>query len=323
MTEHYPTAPQVVEPVEILSEVKCTTRELETIFSHLGGETIDVPVNVLHYPTCYTSIVVIGKKEDAPGELYCPFGIAIQEDTHQIFVVDWLNNRAVIFSETGEFLYQLGVDKLSRPSSIAIHGDSVYVSCTGDATVSKLSLAEMCHVGSIGGEGSDNGQFNSPIQLTTDTIGRVFIADLGNDRICIHDPHLNHLRNITLQSMSGSSDVKVFRDHLYVLCRDDNPCVHVLTLLGDKLHSLIACGEGMDLLRPHYFCLDLFNNIVISDFKSRSICIFSPEGNLLHKIGRNGHTQRIFFEPTGVAIIPNGKLVCVSFDENYCLQVFS
>ena len=143
--------------------------------------------------------------------------------------------------------------------------------CWGDHTVSKFSLTEMCRVRRIGGEGSINGQFNLPAQLTTDSIGRVFIADSGNLRICIHDPDLNHLRNITHQSMSEPSDVKISRDCLYVLCQSDNTCIHVLTLEGDKLHSLITCGEGMDVLGPWFFCLDPLNNFVLSDQESHSI----------------------------------------------------
>ena len=180
----------------------------------------------------------------------------------------------------------------------------------------------MCRVRTIGGEGSNNGQFNSPGPLTTDPIGRVFIADFGNDRICIHDPDLNHFRNVTHQSMSLPYDVKVSRDRLYILCPDNNPCMHVLTLEGDKLHSFITCGDGMDVLYPHFFCLDPLNNFVLSDYESHSIRVFSPEGNLLHMIGREGHQPRMFSEPQGVAIALNGNLVCVSSNENYGLQIF-
>ena len=212
--------------------------------------------------------------------------------------------------------------ELSGPWGIAIHGDSVYVSCRHDNTVSQFSLSEMCRVRRIGGEGSNNGQFNYLHRLTTDLIGRVFIADTCNDRICIHDPDLNHLRNITHSSMSRPVDVKVSRDRLYVLCPYNNPCMLVLTLEGDKLHSLITCGEGMDVLRPYYFCLDSLNNFVLSDEKSDSIRVFSPEGNLLHTIGRKGDQPGMFSDPTGVAITPNGRLVCVSWNENYGLQIF-
>ena len=180
----------------------------------------------------------------------------------------------------------------------------------------------MCRVGRTGGYGSNNGQFRGPRQLTTDPIGSVFIADWGNDRICIHDPDLNHLRNITHQSMSRPRDVKVSRDRLYVLCPRNNPCLLVLSLEGDKLHSLITCGQGMDVVYPLFFCLDPLNNFVLSDYRSHSIRVFSPEGNLLHTIGREGYQQGMFSYPRGVAVTPNGRFVWVSDNENYGLQIF-
>ena len=228
----------------------------------------------------------------------------------------------------GEFLYQLGVGQLSMPWGIATHGDSLYVSCEGVDTVSKFSLTEMWRVRRIGGRGSDNRQFNYPRQLTTDPIGRVFIADVHNHRICIHDPDLNHLRNITHESMSEPYDVKVSRDCLYVLCTA-NPCMLVLTLEGDKLHSFIINGDGMEVLDPHFFCFDSLNNFVISDYRSHSICVFSPEGNLLHTIGREGnqpamfyYSSGMFFMPAGVVVTPNSRLVCVSRNMNYRLKIF-
>ena len=121
--------------------------------------------------------------------------------------------------------------------------------------------------------------------------------------------------------MSRPSDVKISRDRLYVLCPNDNPCLLVLTLEGDRLHSLITRGEGMDVLGPDFFCLDPLNNFVLSDYESHSIRVFSPEGNLLHTIRREGHQQGMFIKPVGVAITPNGRLVCVTFNENYVLQI--
>ena len=304
-------------PVEPLSEPERDTRELETIISRFE-KTVVVP----HYATCHTSIVATGKQGSAPGELFYPCGVAIHEDTHQIFVASKDNGEIKIFSETGEFLNQLGIGQLYGPWGIATHGDSLYVSCFRDDSVSKFSLTKMCRVRRIGGEGSNDGQFDSPRQLTTDPIGRVFIADIGNDRICIHDSDLNRLRNVTHYSMSRPSDVKVSLDRLYVLCPFNNPCLRVLTLEGDKLHSLIPCGEGMDVLEPRFFCLDPLNNFVISDDKSDSVCIFSPEGNLLHTMRRVGHGQGMFVHPQGVAITPNRRLVCVSLNVNYGLQIF-
>ena len=198
-------------------------------------EIVEEPiVDLPRHDTFHSSIVALDREVVILDELYHPRGVAIHEETHQIFVANSFNGKVEIFSETGEFLYQLGVGPLSRPWGIATHGDSVYVSSASIHTVSKLSLTEMCCVRRIGGRGSDNGQFILPRQLTTDPIGRVFIADDGNNRICIHDPDLNHLRNIMHESIFRPSDVKVSRNRLYVLIPDKNPCLVVLTLEGDN-----------------------------------------------------------------------------------------
>ena len=274
------------------------------------------------YPTYHSSIVATGKSGRAPGELVFPCGVDIHGDTHEIFVTDFFKDRVEIFSETGEYLYQLGVRELSGPWGIAIHGNSVYVSCFDD-TISKFSLTEMCRVRWIGGRGSNNEQFYSPSQLTTDSIGRVFIADTDNQRICMHDPDLNHLRSITHESITRPYDVKVSCDRLYVLCPYDNPCMHILTLEGDMLHSVITSEGEMGVVYPHYFCFDPLNNFVISDEYAQSVCVFSPEGILLHTIVRAGDLQGVLYYRRGVAITPNGKLVCVSVDnENYGVKIF-
>ena len=96
----------------------------------------------------------------------------------------------------------------------------------------------------------------------------------------------------------------------------------VLTLEGDMIHSLTTCGEGMDVLRPLFFCLDPLSNFVLIDFESHSIRVFSPEDNLLHTMGREEHQPGMFDKPTGVTITPNGRLVCVSENRNYGQQIF-
>ena len=301
MANRYPTTLQIVDSAN-------------TRFEH-------VPVGVPDYNKLQTSTIVTGKEGRAPGELKRAYGVAIDETTHHIFVANTNNQRIEIFSETGEYIYQLGVGQLTSPWGIAIHGDSIYVSCSFE-TVSKFCLTNMRLVRKIGSWGSNNGQLRYLRQLTTDPIGRVFIADTYNDRICIYDTNLNHIRNIMHELMLGPYDVKISRDRLYVLCTNINSCILVLTLEGDKLHSLFTRGRGKDVLNPCFFCFDSLNNFVISDEKSGSICVFSPEGNLLHTIGREGHFPGMFFRPQGVAITPNGRLVCVSDNMNYGLQIF-
>ena len=86
------------------------------------------------YTTFHTPVVATAKKGSTPGELFCQSAVAIHEDTHQILVANYLNQRVEKYSLRREsssisHSFSMGVGQLSRPWGIATHGDSVYVSC--------------------------------------------------------------------------------------------------------------------------------------------------------------------------------------------------
>ena len=290
------------------------SRKLVASISRFGS-VVNEPLDTINYANL-TSAVVTGKFGHAPGELHGPRGIAFHESTHQIYVADCYNSKVEIFSDTGQHVYTLTTDKMQGQHGVAIHKDNLYVIGYWECTVAKFCLNDMSFVKKVGGRGQDNGQFCYPNQLATDPVGNVYVADRCNHRICVYDSELNHLYNVIHPSISDPMDVKITRDHLYVLSRRDNPCMHVLTLTGGKLYSIISRGKGMRLLDPHFFCLDPQQNFMISDEQAHFIRVFSPVGDLLRTLAR--HLQG---SPYGVTITPNGKLVSVSESKRCGLQI--
>ena len=55
-----------------------------------------VPVGVPDYVKFQTSTIVTRKEGTTPGELYYPYGVVIDEATHQIFVANCFTNRIEI-----------------------------------------------------------------------------------------------------------------------------------------------------------------------------------------------------------------------------------
>ena len=149
--------------IPVKTEFQChfDTRDIEASISRLG-EIIQVPVGTPNYGTFLMPTVVTGKQGTAPGELYCPCGVAINEATNQIFVANCNNHRIEIFSEIGEYLNQLGGGELYYPWGIAIHENSLFVSSIWSETISKYSLTDFSLVKEIGRKGSNNGEFNNP-----------------------------------------------------------------------------------------------------------------------------------------------------------------
>ena len=60
--------------------------------AHLVIDPVEHPITqyVPHYATCHTRVVATGKKGYPPGELNASSGVAIHEETHQMFVANFL-----------------------------------------------------------------------------------------------------------------------------------------------------------------------------------------------------------------------------------------
>ena len=223
MAESHSTSKQVVDSVEDQIELKCDIKKSETSISGLGEIVeVEVPVNVPCYATCQKSFVVTREQGRAPDAMEHPIGVAIHEDTHHIFIADSHNDRVKLFSETGEFLYQLGVGDLSYPCGIAIHGDSVYVCCLGDHSVCKFSMNELCSVRRIGGR-----------DQTTDNLILLDNSQLIPSLVCLLQINITTGFAYTTQisTISVTSRINPYHNHpmLKYLMTVCTYCVHLAT----------------------------------------------------------------------------------------------
>ena len=120
-----------------------------------------------------------------PGEFQRPSGLAWRDG--MIYVTDAINNRIVIFSDTGEYRGLLGPPGkplvFSFPYDIAVDRDgTLLVIEYGAGRLSRVS-ADGRWLGSLGKTGAERGEFATPWGLTVDAQGRVHVADTRNRRI--------------------------------------------------------------------------------------------------------------------------------------------
>ena len=271
-------------------------------------------------------LTAVAKGGQAPGELWCPRGVAIDPATNHIYVTErgFIFSRVSIFSEFGEFLNSYTHEHMESLWGIAIHGNNLYVTDDWVHAVFHFKIeADLRLAGRVGSRGSGLRQFDEPRQLSISTNGDVYIADKGNSRIQILDSSLHPIREVTDPSMHRPHDVKLTTEEIYVISPDDSPCVHVFNHTGHKIRSIITRGRGMQVFRPHFICLDAKKNLFISDCHDHQIKIFSNEGALLYTIGEYGHQVGMFNFPQGLALTSNLKLVVVSDNRSYRLQIFS
>ena len=317
MNELRETQERILAEIEqTLAEVRVPQPETRAVFrgncGHLEqviagvGEVVEEEVSVVPRYEDMRRIVAVGKKGQAPGELWHPYGVAIDENTNLIYVAEGPDSRRVsIFSETGEFINTFTHQDMRVPYGIAIHRDNLYVTDTEVHAVFQFKIeVDMRLVAKLVSWGSGMGQFNSPRGLTVSTNGDVFVADNNNNRIQILDDSLHFQREITHQTMKHPYDVKLTPDEVYVLCY--NSYIHVFTYTGNTIRSFDTQPEYNYITTTPFFCLDAEQNIIVRDCNN-NIQILTKEGTHLHNIQKPQDSRYL----RGIALTKNLKIVTV------------
>ena len=263
-------------------------------------------------------------------------GITIETETNQIFVIEYSfgSPYVSIFSETGNFINRFSHERMGAPYGIATYRGNVYTTDTIGHNVLQFKLsADPYLVGKLGEKGSEIAQFNDPKQLTVSTDGEVYVTDSYNHRIQILDCNLKYQRQISHDQMIYPIDVKLTQKSMYVLnaClkrfsdRSNTPCVHVFTLAGEILQSLITSGRAFSQVREsQFFCLDENKNIIFSGGRHYyPIKIFSKEGEPLEVLDVPDYGTTRFCRASGIALANNGKLVLAVSNVKNGIKIFS
>ena len=297
---------------------------LEQLITELG-EVLEEEVTTIPNYLNMRPVVTVVKKGRAPGELCSPQGVAI-DTNNRIFIAEgdkFEHRRISVFSENGEYLTTFTHQDFRFPFGITIHGDNLYVTDIEVHAIFQFKIeTDFPLVAKQGTEGSQIGKFNIPANLAVSTHGEVYVTDYNNNRVQILNSSLQHLRSLTEQPIKSPIDIKLSADEVYVLC-EDNPCIQVFSHAGERLRSLVSRGEQMQVSSPSFFCLDAERNIIISDFRTHQINIFSKEGNHIRTIGEEGHQPGMFYYPIGLALTKDLSLVVVSASDNFRIQIFS
>jgi sugar lactone lactonase YvrE len=125
-----------------------------------------------------------GSAGTGPGQFQRPSGLTWHDG--KVFVADAVNNRVLIFRDSGEYLGLLGGDtppEFNLPYDIALAADGCfYVIEYGAGRLTKLSTAGKI-LGRFAKSGTGNGEFATPWGLAVDPLMRVLVADTKNRRI--------------------------------------------------------------------------------------------------------------------------------------------
>ena len=275
----------------------------------------------LDYSLKKQTVLTVGKKGKANNELDWPRGLALDEPNQLIYIADCDTCRIQVVSFAGKFLKWFGQGILQRPWGIVVTEDNVFVTDLDLYALFQFSKKDYTLVRRTGTKGGGEGQLNYPRGLSIDYNGDVYVADCSNHRVSVFSKDLNFLKHLFTQQLRYPRDVKVTPNSVVVLDGSPN-CIHFFSRSGALLRSCVTQREDGMVCGPWFFCLDPAGNILITDCYSHNVKIFSPYGQLMHTIGKEGHGRGELYCPWGICLSQTGTIFVVSLSVNFGLQSF-
>ena len=239
-----------------------------------------------------------GTNGNEKGAFYYPNGLTLYRN-ESIYIADTYDSRIQIFSTAGKLAAVFGKEQLDRPDSIALNDKWVFVSDWDLNAVFKFQITNNKYVCR-----SAKGELDYPHGITVDTNGEVLVADCSNNRIAVLNSELKLVREIGKDKLNNPRDVKINKTNIFVADNNEINNIHIFTESGDIIRSFIKLDNGTGGI---YFCFDLYDNIIVSDYSSRSIQIYTIKGELIHKIVCNSSTN-------GIAVDNNNNIICACND---------
>ena len=267
--------------------------------------------------------VYCGKKytaQKAPGEFNGPRCIAVDYKTGNIYLADQNHNRVQVFDSNGDnrFMFK---ESMNKPLGISILRDNVFVTQFGGNCINKYTLkGELLKL--VGCEGCDEKQFATPYGVcASDITNNVYVCDFGNNRVQILTENLEYISMFGIGLFTHSCEIKVTRDKIFVL-DECNPCLYMFNLDHSPIKRLISRGEGKQTTGVISFDIDRESNLIMSGYKENCVCIFNPEGELIHNFGQKGQKIGDFHCPWGIALDNQGRIIVACHKSRQCLQFF-
>ncbi|KAI6659590.1 Tripartite motif-containing protein 2-like [Oopsacas minuta] len=113
-------------------------------------------------------------------------------------------------------------------------------------------------------------------------------------------------------------DISLARDVFYIALTNTGYPIQAFSKQG----TIIICVVHKDLLDGvWYFCLDQQHNILVADTRTSEIKIFSNEGKLITKFGKEGSALGEFTGLAGIAVDDLCSIVTVDEKEHNMIQV--
>lgn len=213
---------------------------------------------------------------------------------------------------------------LARPWGIASTDGKVYVAdpVRSDVVVFDLVNYKM----DVIGKGESQGLFQSPIGVTTDGSGNIYVSDQAKNRVFVFTKDEKPLLTIGDDSTLNWPVGIVVNDslkRLYV-ANSHGHNIAVFDLTGKHLFTIGKKGDKeAEFNFPVDADLDSHGNLVVSDSMNARIQVLDPDGKFIRKFGQKGDGATDFQVIKGVAVDRSTDTIYVVDGRGNKFMIFS
>lgn len=146
----------------------------------------------------------------------------------------------------------------------------------------------------VGGKGSDRGQFNSPRGVAVGPGAKVYVADTGNSRVQFFDAEGNLLGvfgspGSRAGELKKPESVAVGGDGRVYVADTGNDRIQIYTKEGIFLYGFAASGKGPGELRgPSKVAVDLADNVFVLDSGNERLSVFDSTSHFARELPLTG-----------------------------------
>ena len=248
-------------------------------------------------------------------QLNSPQGIAIDSTTDLIYVTDRETDRIQIFSKHGDWIRCVKHELIMKPENIQFFKDSICIQCYNCVLTLNGYTFELesykSYAFTLGGLCEDNTNVYVGVEKSMELL--VLTLSLKEKR---HTPLISKFCEQNKTRINGMS---IADGEIYVLLSETEYPIQTFSKEGVLLRCVI---EKEQLGICYCFCLDQQLNIITSDNSNSQVKIFSKEGKIIYKFGKEGTEKGEFSDLQGLAVDELGTLITVDIRSYNMLQAF-
>ena len=292
-----------------------TQTTLKALAILMLGSTLLIPTVIApSYAATGDFVLKFGSFGTGEGQFIVPSDVTVTSND-RLIVVDKNNHRVQIFQLVAGSVCPSDTDKI---------------------------VDGICFVKEFGSFGIGNGQFSSPVGITTDASDRIIVSDTNNHRIQIFemvtentcpsgtDKIVDGICFVKEFGSFGSGDgefnlpqgITVDSSGNIAVTDQANHRIQIFDSNGNFITKFGSAGTGDGQFNfPPDITVDSSDNIILADKGNSRIQIFDPDGNFITKFGSFGSGDGQFNSPEGITV-DSGDRIIVSDTGNHRIQIF-